>query len=253
MAPSMTQVSTPVTALQQRLLRERIYRQHTPVVNLMRGRNGKVLHPAPPTVRQSNFLKFVKIYFTGGNHPNNTKPSHDDFSLPNKLNSGSNGYKAFARFAQTDYGSYVIKEMLGNQSKYKGFKIQEGYTQGASADTDWIFLPKTFPSRKKFNGSFGQDIYDLAIIYHEFAHTRVFRSATTLKQLITINHERDAVLYFENPVRIMNGYEPRYTYTTRNQSHTINIITGIPGDGVLLVDKNNPKRLVSPSSKDALR
>ena len=81
----------------------------------------------------------------------------------------------------------------------------------------------------------------------------VFRSAASLIKDIVILDERDAVLYFENPVRMSRCYEPRYTYTVRDQSQTINIITNIPGNGILLTDQNDLTKLVSPTSKDALR
>ena len=251
--PTQAQATTPVTAIQQRLKRERIYRQKMPAVNLMLGKNGQVLHPAPKGIRSSNFLKFVELYFTGVDDPNNRDPFSDTYQRSTKMKKGANGYKAFRRFADTDYGSYVIKEMLDNKNKYKKFKIKEAFGPGAVANYDTILLPKTFPTRKKFNGIFGQDVYDLAIIYHEFSHTMVFRSTASKEKKIDIFDERLAVINFENPVRMLMGYEPRYTYTIRGQAQTINIITKITGDGILLVDKNDPTKLVSPTSKDALR
>jgi len=43
---------------------------------------------------------------------------------------------------------------------------------------------------------------------------------------ITLQHERKAVLENSNPVRILNGFEPRYTYTHTDGDSTINILKG---------------------------
>lgn len=165
----------------------------------------------------------------------------------------SDGYKAFQRFSETDYGSSVIKEMISNPKKYKGFDIAEGYKRGAKANYSVLLLPKRFPAPPGFFKTSGQKIYDLAIIYHEFAHTAVFRPASTSDAAITIFDERLAVMNFENPVRIRMGYEPRYSYTMGNGSYTINIITGKKVAGERTVSKYDPTILVELHDKDALK
>lgn len=239
------------TKLELELLRRRIYATRIPAYNLMRSETGKVLPPAPAGLRKGNFEKFVKLYFYNLDHSQNTDPFHADYGMPTRLTKGSSGYKAFERFALTDYGSYVIKTMIDKPDRYKGFKVWENAFGGAHGDYHFISLPKDFPARETFLTS-GQRIHDLAIIYHEFAHTMMFRSPASKDTDITIYDEREAVLKFENPVRIRDNYEPRYTYTKRDGSQTINIITREVKPGKWSVRKDDPAVLVKPDDKDAL-
>ncbi|MDH5395201.1 MAG: hypothetical protein OEW97_02930, partial [Gammaproteobacteria bacterium] len=94
--------------------------------------NGRILTPAVSEKRKSNFKQFVDLYFSQkinlANRTGSTGP--DGFPTPNegmstKLLENSDGYKAFVEFSMTDYGSSVIKEMVGHQKKYTGFSISE--------------------------------------------------------------------------------------------------------------------------------
>ena len=109
-----------------------------------------------------------------------------------------------------------------------------------------------FPFKPKFVQS-GQAVDPLAILYHEFAYTMVFQSAAHKGMERDIKEERESVMKFENPVRIYNNHEPRYSYVHHDGSRTINILTGEIRPGVMSVNKNNPAELVERTHKDALK
>lgn len=233
-------------------IRRRIYQTRMPAYNLMRGETGKVLIPADLAKRKPNFDKFVKQYFYGLDHSHNTDPLHDHYAQPTKLTRDSGGYKAFEKFASTDYGSYVIKTMIENPNRYKGFKVWENAFGGAHGDYNFISLPKGFSLQEGRFATSKQRIHYLAILYHEFAHTMMFRAPASKGVDITIYDEREAVLRFENPVRLRDNYEPRYSYTKKDGSETINIITRVVKHGKWSVRKDDPTVLVRPEDKDAL-
>jgi len=98
----------------------------------------------------------------------------------------------------------------------------------------------------------GEKKYDLAIIHHEFGHTRFFRKLNDMKiKDFKLKDERQAVINLENPIRLKKGMEPRYTYY--NGKRTINIISGIPSETDHTVMEDDPTRLVKIGSKGALR
>lgn len=68
---------------------------------------------------------------------------------------------------------------------------------------------------------------------------------------ITIEDERQAVINFENQVRIENGLEPRYTYY--NGSRTINIIAGKDSPVEHTILDSDPATLVRIGSAGAFR
>ena len=251
----MTQTTENLESLTDQQLRQRriqIYRNKVKHIRVLPRINGKQLTPALFVNRKSNFKKFVELYFSKIENKNNHSLESENYGLSTRLRPNSDGYKAFVRFSETDYGSSVIKEMLVNQKKYSGFMIREAFGNSAIAEYKNILLPKKFPFHPLFISS-KQKIYDLAIIYHEFAHTMVFNSTKSINKKITIYDERIAVMKFENPVRIRKGYEPRYTYTHNKTKETINIITGKKLPGVWLVNKYDPTILVVPAHKDALK
>jgi len=131
--------------------------------------NGCILTPSPVMERKNYFFKFPAMFIDV-----KFSPWEDDgFS---KLKTNSQGYKALIRFSETNYGSSVIKQMVDNYSRYKEFKVRSSKRAGAFANYKKIILPSVFPTKlKKFKVS-GQKIFDLAIIYHEFSHTMVFRN-----------------------------------------------------------------------------
>ena len=232
------------TSSQLRNERLKIYEKYVIHKRVIPRINGRVLIPSPIAERKKYFSKFTSMYISG-----KRSPWEDDGFFQLKKN--SQGYKAFSRFSETNYGSSVIREMVNNFNKYKTFQVRSSNKPGAFANYKKIILPGVFPNKlKKFKVS-GQNIFDLGIIYHEFAHTMVFRKASSQNKMITIQDERMAVMKFENPVRIKKGFEPRYTYT-RNGS-TINIITGKKKMGKWVVSKYNPSILVGLNTADALK
>jgi len=211
---------------------------------------GRYLNPALMDNRGKNFKTFVEMYFYSGKDGGIDPLYDDDMHLPIKLKRNSKGYKAFERYARTDYGSAVIKEMISNQKKYPKFRVQQARFSQAKADRLGILLPPNFPSRLRFEIG-GQKVFDLAIIHHEFAHTMLIRSKTAKK--ITIRDELWAVRKAENPVRLKrghSGYEPRYIYY--NGKQTINIITGKSLPFQWTVSKYDPRIMIKLDHKDAL-
>jgi len=211
--------------------------------------NNVVLIPASESNRSKNFKTFVAMYLYKGIEGSND-PFSSNFGGPLRLKPGSMGYKGLERYANTDYGSAVIKEMISHPNKYKGFNIQQARGLHAKAGGPVIYLPVKFPNSQRFKIS-GQKIYDLAIIHHEFAHTMLVRGKTS--GAITLKDELWAVRKAENPVRLKRGvgkYEPRYVYY--NGSRTINIITGKSLPLEWTVSKYDPRIMVKLNDKDAL-
>ena len=89
----------------------------------------------------------------------------------------------------------------------------------------------------------------LAIIHHEFGHTRYFRGHRP-GSLGTPQDERMVVINMENPARMYNKNEPRYAYFNDEEKpenqYTINIITGEVKAGIWAFDETDPRILVKP-------
>lgn len=238
-------------------IRRNIYKMHVPTYNLMRSESGKVLHPANPAMRLSNFKKFVELYFYKVDHSNNRDEFHSDYGLSTKLTETSGGYIAFKKFAMTDYGSYGIKMMIDNPNTYKGFQVWENAIKGAFGDYNFISLPKGFSlSEARFSSS-NQRVHFLAILYHELAHTMMFRKPESKNIDIDIYDERIAVMKYENPIRLRDNYEPGYTYTKADDSKpdedkTINIITKDVRVGKWSVKKDDPRVFAKIGDKDSM-
>lgn len=249
------QESSGLVRLKLELNRKKIYRSKVSHTRVFPKANGKLLSPASAAIRQANFIKFVDLYFSKRIDSTIPDPAFGIYPGVTKLTTSSDGYKAFAKFSQTDYGSSVIKEMLGNSARYHGFVIAQGVKKGATGGYRSMTLPKVFPNKKKQFLVSGQKIFDLAIIYHEFAHTMVFLPRTAKGKKATLLDERKAVIFFENPVRIRKGFEPRYTYSGEDKTgvlQTINIITGKRKQGKWTVSKYDPRILVGLADKDRL-
>ena len=211
---------------------------------------GRYLKPALMDNRGKNFRTFVKLYFYSGKDGSIDPLGNGELHLPIKLKPSSKGYKAFEKYAKTDYGSAIIKEMISNPKKYPKFKIQQARFSQAKADYLVMHLPPNFPNRTRFEIG-AQKIFDLAIIHHEFAHTMLIRSKTAKR--ITIQDELWAVRKAENPIRLKRGgarYEPRYVYY--GNERTINIITGQVLPLQWTVSKYDPRIMVKLNHKDAL-
>jgi len=224
-----------------------IYKKHVAggVPSVFLTINNAILIPANEINRSKNFKIFVGLYLYKGITANNDEWSNT--ISPIGLNASSMGYKALERYAKTDYGSAVIKEIVSHPKKYKGFSIEQGRGLHAKGDYLIIYLPEKFPNGSRFKIG-GQKIYDLAIIHHEFVHAMLPQSKG-----ITIRDELWAVRKAENPVRLKRGggrYEPRYVYY--NGSKTINIITGKSLPLQWSVSKYDPRVMVKLNDKDAL-
>ena len=196
--------------------------------------------------RKENFIKLVSENFSSEKHFDsglvddviNPWPDNDNAKNAKKA------YKSLKEYSETAYGALVVKRILEDNKKkgLKRFFIRLDDNSTARAGTDWISLPSAFPKREVFPG--GEDMDALAVIHHEFGHTRIF---TNRKKAIAVTpqEERLVVINNSNPVRMLNKKEPRYTYLFEGRQ-TINIITGEVKSGIWSYDKTNPKLLVRP-------
>ena len=103
----------------------------------------------------------------------------------------------------------------GQLAGYEPFRIVHG-ERGAQASLNRIWLPQSFPSH--FAGS-GQAILPVAILHHEFGHTKYGTPAGSADVVtdehgsrLSVDHELEIVNRYENPVRLRYGYEPRHSY-----------------------------------------
>ena len=235
-----------------------IYRKNVHARNLFKGVNGETFH-VPETLmsRQSNFKEFVKVNF------------EHDFSDPGAWPANITNlpvYKKLKSYSETNYGAATIYRILQDNKKAalqkrKVFKVRydDGvYGQEARGGLDFIRLTKNFPDNSPYKG--GERKYDLAIIHHEFGHTRFFRKSNNMKKVIvTLEDERQAVIHLENPIRMKKGLEPRYTYyrgkgdKTKKGNGTINIITGQPSRIEHTVHDDDPTVLIKIGAKGAFR
>jgi len=184
-------------------------------------------HPAIPAAgkrRIDNFKLLEKINFRI------SRPGKTSFawSANKQIRRNSLPYKMFLEYAKTDYGSMMIAAVLrDNKKPGNNFEIAKGGPQ-AAGNENIMFLPDDFGTTPT-NGTKlrfgiendGQPVDLLAIIHHEFHHTKFWRKS--VHQSESIQKERLAVLENENPVRIINGFEPRYTYYYSDSKSTINI------------------------------
>ncbi len=198
----------------------------------------------PASERTTNFVRFVKENFQ------QLPPHYDDMdSTPVFVGPapGSWPYKTIELYSNTDYGALMISRILADNditpsSKRFTVRIQDGTAGGA---INHIQFPDDFgaPGVNGYSHRFpGLEKIDyIAVVHHEFRHTRFFGRTKNIKP--TIQDERNAVRFNSNPVRILNGNEPRYTYYYDDTKETINIITGQPDNGVLTFDKDLPQTL----------
>lgn len=236
-----------------RATRERIYRKYIKPQGLFPSVNGRVLVEEPNAAkRRANFLMFVDYYFS--EKASQANGSSVPVNGPSRLTLSSDGYKAFVKFADTSYGSSVIKEMVdkNNRKKYQEFVITESTSGVTRASYSGMVVSWSSPFKSIFIAN-GQVLDPLAVLYQEFSHTMVFKSESQKKSERDLKAEREAVIKFENPVRMLNKHEPRYSYVTHDGSRTINILTGETKPGILAVNKSNPAELVDRTHKDALK
>ncbi len=254
--PLKEKQTTKPSQLELRSQRIAIYKMKVYARNLLTGVNGEVFH-VPETLmsRQSNFKEFVKINF-----------EHDFIELgvwPNNI-THLPVYKKLKAYSETPYGAATIYRILqdnkkASRQKRSVFKVEYddgAYGQEARGGFNFIRLTKNFPNNRPYPG--GEKKYDLAIIHHEFGHTRFFRKPNKMKIIeFSLRDERQAVIDLENPVRMNKGMEPRYTYyrnsVRKGEKGTVNIITGKRLMGVWTVLEDDPTQLVELGSKGAYR
>lgn len=162
--------------------------------------------------RLKNFKVFEKERF------NTDDPWGDQ--MAGIFKKGSSAYDYLKLYSQTSYGSIIVNRINKYKGKFTVYSITEGdkkfHAMGANHH---IRLPKEFPMIKVYPFT-GQKIDPLAVIHHEFEHTVFGKSDYEVGSL---REEVAAVKGYENPVRILNGYEPRYSYYQRATNTTASI------------------------------
>lgn len=163
-----------------------------------------------------------------------------------KRNENVKAFKNLKKYALTEYGAVMIARILEDNKKNNTsetrFYIGIQDNDQARAGQNFILLPSDFPRLSTFPGT-TQLVDPLAVIHHEFGHTK-FDTRNSKPHMVSLQHERDAVIFHENPVRAINGMEPRYTYF--KEGKTINIISGEIKAGLFTFSPNNPSILVRP-------
>jgi len=197
--------------------------------------------------RKTNFVLFEQRFFKYKTEEYlKSEQAFDDPSFHESPKKGTPIYNLFKEYTETEYGAVLIQRALKQAGK-RWFVIQQRDIPFSGTNDTLITPLKLPPLSKRTFSSGGQPIYLLAIIHHEFEHTWIGETKNTLNM---IEDERPAVRDFENPVRILNGFEPRYTYTGPDDSKkspiavTINIISGERADGKFSYDKNDPSKLI---------
>ncbi len=160
-------------------------------------------------------------------------------------------YQTFKDYARTPYGGMMINKILQDHSMpgwerfKKRFRVKLFDGDRAHGDTDWISLPSGFPLLTEL--ATGDKVDPLAIIHHEFGHTRYYPGHRPGKD-VTLQDERDVVIHRENPARMYNKNEPRYAYYNDDGDNpmTVNIITGEEKSGIHATDKADPRKFVNP-------
>lgn len=183
----------------------------------------------PMDLRKTNFKKFAKNNFSKIDLDRDDAFDVPQYEGPAKT---SEAYYWLKRYSETEYGALMIARAL----KRPSFKIRTMNGQ-AQANTDYISLPADFP--RKSNYPSGEKIVPLAVIHHEFEHTLF---GTVANKHGSIQDELVAVRALENPVRILHGEEPRYTYYQAHSLSTINIITGKIKQGKWKHDDDDPRQ-----------
>ncbi|MBF2052693.1 MAG: hypothetical protein IGS03_04415 [Candidatus Sericytochromatia bacterium] len=158
-----------------------------------------------PASRLHNFERF------GARHFPQRPPDSDESDLNTYgPEPGMPVYDLLKAYALTDYGALMIQRVLA-QPNEPPFVIKAVPDTAPKAWNNIIILPPDFPRSDARFAIGGQRVDPLAIIHHEFEHTRFGRFRHDENNLL--EEENFAVREVENPVRILNGFEPRYTYT----------------------------------------
>lgn len=163
----------------------------------------------PFAVRESNFAIFKSTRL------NKQDPWGDP--LIGIFKSGTSAYNELKIYSETDYGSLMIDRI--NKSALN-FTVYSAAGFQAMGNDDYIRLPPDYPKLKAYPFS-NQPIDAQATIHHEFEHTRFGTKSYKIGSLI---EEVTAVIEFENPARIIDGFEPRYVYYQRKTNTTVSVL-----------------------------
>ena len=234
-----------LTAHQLRRIREEIYKRHVHPRprGLYTGINGETFKIPGTGSRSGEFKAFTEANFVKDFNPGAWPNSNINLPV----------YKKLMEYSQTDYGAAMILRILQDNKNKNTPHFEVRYDDGASgqkaqAGYNFILLSNNFPNNSLFKG--GEKKHHLSIIHHEFGHTRFFSNSNGPVS-VTHQHERLAVIHNDNPVRILNMHEPRYTY--HKNGKTINIITGATSLTLHTVLSDDPTVLVKIGSTGAYR
>lgn len=188
--------------------------------------------------RRENWQKFVKRHIPVAKEFGfDEDDQHDD---PRELGPtpGTGAYIHLEKYAMTGYGALMIHKVIQEyellvkrgaidektnlvnrkvltKRQYEIFRvlIKDTHPNGKKAQAggaaNRINLPTNFPSSPTYRYG-GQKIDPLAVLHHEFEHTRF--GTDSGHDAGNIKEELVAVERLENPVRALSGLEPRYTY-----------------------------------------
>jgi len=141
------------------------------------------------------------------------------------------------------------KENKIQDAKLKTFKLVIGDTGTAGGSPSFIIIPPEFPKMDYFPG--GEEVDTLAVIHHEFGHTLASSGKMYSGSLID---ERNLVVNIDNPARIINGKEPRYTYYDSTTDQTINIIdSSVTGAGKMTFDPKDASKLIQRTTAQSAK
>lgn len=156
-------------------------------------------------------------------------------------------YQLFAAYAQSDYGALMIQKVLAEAGE-KPFQVKAVDGVSPKAWDDIMVFPPDFPKPGARFAFGGQAVDPLAILHHEFEHTRFGKNPQSLENILA--EEAFTVAQVENPVRVLNGFEPRYTYTQLDAMGqplvTLNIFNPeLQFPGAWTFDPQDPRQLLS--------
>lgn len=165
----------------------------------------------PMRKRKSNFKEFeTKRFYKGNDDPFSDVPHQQKFEK------NTSAYENLKKYSETEYGAAMIDRINKSPDKFTVF-TRDNFQ--ANADSNRLTLPSDFPSKSVYEST-GQKIDSLAVLHHEFEHTKY---GTKNYSVGSLKEEVQAVREAENPVRILNGYEPRYTYYDKTKDTTVSI------------------------------
>jgi len=182
--------------------------------------------------KELNFAQFARERF------HRVPKDEEIFDPPNEqvFKTNTKAYDNLKKYAFTDYGAMMIQNFNNSNIKFNVFSAPN--TQ-ATATHEHLKLPPDFPRISAYPFT-GQSIDPQATIHHEFEHT-TFGSAQL--QVGSLAEEVKAVVEYENPARIIDGFEPRYVYYQRSSNITINVFNSKTMTGGRTFDPKDPRIL----------